>query len=213
MSDIQQKAKRRGPGVAGYIVGAVVLIGAAAALYVISPRFIKPAAPVAASAASGELKSLATGSMAALSTVSAGKPAPDTVFIDATDHPMHLADLKGKLLVVNLWATWCAPCIKEMPSLAKLQAAYPDRIVVVPISMDKTADREKARAFMAQNTPLPFYEDEKSAMAFELSPPAEGFPTTVIYDAAGHEKARLADGADWTTPEARALFDTLLKGG
>ena len=214
MSDIQTeegvKAKRRGPGAVGYILGAVVLIGAAAALYVITPRFIKPAA---SSAGGGALKSLASGGVSALTTASAGKPAPDTVFIAADDRPMHLADLKGKILVVNLWATWCGPCVKEMPSLAKLQSAYAGRILVAPISMDKAADREKARAVMAQNAPLPFYEDVKSAMAFALTPPAEGFPTTVIYDATGHEKARIADGVDWNAPEARAVIDALLKGG
>ena len=52
-----------------------------------------------------------------------------------------------------------------------------------------------------------------SAAILALSPPAQGFPTTVIYDASGHEKARLADGADWTSPEAHAVFDTLLKAG
>jgi thiol-disulfide isomerase/thioredoxin len=214
MSDIQdkqtagqegRKAKRRGPGPLLYAIAGLVVIGAAAALYVIAPHVGKPAA-------GSSLKTFAHGDLANLTTASAGQAAPDTVFIDAGGRPMHLSDLKGHVLVVNLWATWCGPCVKEMPALAKLQADYPGRILVVPVSMDKADDREKARAFIAQNSPLPFYEDEKSAMAFALSPPAEGFPTTVIYDASGHEKARLADGADWTGADAHALIDAVLKG-
>jgi len=214
MSDIQagqktgqagQKAKRRGPWPWIIVVLGLAVIGAAGALYVLRPSVTK-------SASGTDLKSLAHGDLANLTTASAGQPAPDTVFIDAADHPKHLADFKGHILVVNLWATWCGPCVKEMPALAKLQADYPGKILVLPISMDKADDREKARAFIAENSPLPFYEDEKSAMAFALSPPAEGFPTTVIYDAAGHERARLADGADWTGAEAHALIDAVLKG-
>jgi thiol-disulfide isomerase/thioredoxin len=207
MSDIQegQKAKRRGPGALTFAVLGLAVIGAAAALYVMRPPVIK-------SAPGSDLKSFARGDLANLTTASAGQLEPDTVFVDANDHPMHLSDLKGHILVVNLWATWCGPCIKEMPALARLQAAYPGKILVAPISMDKAGDREKARAFIAQNAPLPFYEDEKSAMAFALTPPAEGFPTTVIYDATGHERARLADGADWTSADAHALIDGVLKG-
>jgi thiol-disulfide isomerase/thioredoxin len=212
MSDIHeeqgqagQKAKRRGPGPWIFVILGLAVIGAAAALYVTHT-------PVTKSASGSDLKSLAHGDLANLTTVSAGAAEPDTVFIDGADHPMHLSDFKGHVLVVNLWATWCGPCVKEMPALAKLQSDYPGKILVLPISMDKVDDREKARAFIAQNAPLPFYQDEKTAMAFALTPPAQGFPTTVIYDAAGHEKARMADGADWTGADAHALIDSVLKG-
>jgi thiol-disulfide isomerase/thioredoxin len=208
MGDIQQGLKttgsRRGP--LTYVLWGLALIGLAAALYVIADRFIKPGP-------GGDLKAVAHGDMAGLSVASAGAAAPGTVFIDADGRPVHLADLKGHVLVVNLWATWCGPCVKEMPSLAKLQAAYAGKLVVVPISMDRAADREKARAFMAEHAPLPFYQDQSSALAFALSPPAEGFPTTVLYDAGGHEKARLSSDADWSGADAHAVVDALLRGG
>jgi hypothetical protein len=77
--------------------------------------------------------------------------------------------------------------------------------------MDVLRDREKARAFIAEHPPLDFYQDPKYALAFALDPPAEGFPTTVIYDAKGHERARLSGGADWSGPDAHAVIDALLK--
>ncbi|MEI9965493.1 MAG: TlpA disulfide reductase family protein [Caulobacteraceae bacterium] len=114
-------------------------------------------------------------------------------------------------MLVNLWATWCAPCVKEMPTLAQLQSAYAGKPVkVMAVSLDKgDADIAKARAFIADKPPLAFYHGDY-ALAFALNPPAEGLPTTIIYDRTGQERARLSGGADWSTPEARAVIDRLL---
>ena len=97
--------------------------------------------------------------------------------------------------------------------MAKLQAAYPGKVMVVPVAEDRAEDRDKARDFIAQYGPLPFYQDPKLGLTFALTPPAEGLPTTLIYDKTGHERARLAGGADWNSPEARAVVEALLKGG
>jgi thiol-disulfide isomerase/thioredoxin len=156
------------------------------------------------------LKSLARGQMAQLQVSAAGPAAPDTPILDPAGHVLRLDQLKGPVRIVNLWATWCAPCVREMPTLARLQTAYGGRIVVVAISMDGLADRAKARAFIAEHSPLGFYQDPQAALAFALSPPAEGFPTTLIYDERGRERARLAGPADWNSPDARAVIDFLL---
>jgi thiol-disulfide isomerase/thioredoxin len=115
------------------------------------------------------------------------------------------------VVVVNLWATWCAPCVKEMPTLAKLQEAYAGKPVkVMAISLDKgQPDIDKARAFIADKAPLVFYHGDYG-LAFSVDPPTEGLPTTLIYDRSGHERARLTGGADWSTPEARAVLDRVL---
>jgi thiol-disulfide isomerase/thioredoxin len=181
---------------------AVAVVVAAAGLYVIGHGFIKPAAPV----------TVAQGDMAALTKAYAGTPEPATAFLDADGKSVTLAAFKGRPVLVNLWATWCAPCRKEMPSLAALKAAYGDRLVIIPVSMDKAPDREKARAFIAANAPLPFYEDEALAMPYDIKPPVEGFPTTVLYDAAGKEVARIPQDHDWSGPAAHRLVDALLKG-
>jgi thiol-disulfide isomerase/thioredoxin len=197
----QTTGAKRGP--LTYALWGVALIGAAVVLYVIIHALIKPAGGV-------NFKVLAHGEMAKLVAASTPTAAPATPFIDAQGRSVHLADLKAPLVVLNLWATWCAPCVREMPTLAKLQAAYPGRILVAAVSMDRADDREKARAFIAKYPPLAFYQDTKLALPFAVSPPAEGFPTTIIYDRLGRERARLSGGADWAGPDARAVFDALL---
>lgn len=187
-----------------YVPWGAALIGVAAVLYVIVGAIIKPGG------APPDLKSLARGEMAKLVVADKANPAPTTPILDPDGKTITLADLKAPVVVVNLWATWCAPCVKEMPTLARLQAAYPGRVIVAAVSMDRAADREKARAFIAEHGPLTFYQDPKYALAFALDPPAEGFPTTVIYDASGRERARLSGGADWNGPDARAVVEALL---
>ena len=208
MSDTPEGQKaggpRPGPVTIGLWVAAVVV--AAAALYVIVHLSIKPGAP------GGGPGRAPTGDMASLSKAYAGTPEPLTPILDAGGKTVTLAAFKGKPVIVNLWATWCPPCRKEMPSLARLQAAYGDKVLVIPVSMDKAPDREKARAFIAANAPLPFYEDEALAMPYDVKPPVEGFPTTVLFDAQGREVARVPMDHDWNSPAAHAVVDALLKG-
>jgi thiol-disulfide isomerase/thioredoxin len=206
MNDVRAAQRKSRPGLLAYGLWGVALLGAAAVLYVIVASLIKPGAgPV-------DLKTLAHGEMAKLLVVDKGAPPPATPILDAEGHTVILADLKAPVVVVNLWATWCGPCVQEMPTLAKLQAAYPGRVLVAPVSMDRLEDREKARAFIAEHGPLAFYQDPKYALAFALDPPATGFPTTIIYDAKGHERARLSGGADWNSADARAVVEALLSG-
>jgi thiol-disulfide isomerase/thioredoxin len=205
MNDVQHKQSKAGGGLGllGVALWGFGLIGVAAVLYVIGAAVIHPAA-------SANLQALAHGQMAKLEFPKAEASAPTTPFLDEKGRSLTLADLQAPVRVINLWATWCAPCVREMPTLAKLQAAYPGHVLVAAISMDKIEDREKARAFIADHPPLRFFQDPKTALAFALQPPADGFPTTVIYDRAGHERARLAGDADWNSPEARAIIEALL---
>lgn len=204
MTDIHEGSTkslgRRGPW--SYALWAGALVGAGVLLYIII-SVLKPGGH-------GSLQSLATGDMAKLSVAVAGAPEPTTPFIDPQGREIHLADLKAPVVVVNLWATWCAPCVREMPTLAKLQAAYAGKIIVAPISMDKDELRERARAFIGEHPPLVFYQDPKLALPFAVSPAVEGFPTTIIYGRDGREKARLSGPADWDGPQARAVIDALL---
>jgi thiol-disulfide isomerase/thioredoxin len=204
MSDIHEgpKGKLSGRGPWSYAPWAAALIGVAVVLYIIV-AVLKPGAQ-------GSLQSLARGEMAKLIVAKNGAPEPATPFLDPRGHEAHLSDIKTPLLVVNLWATWCAPCVREMPTLAKLQAAYPGRLTVAAISMDKDELRERARAFIGEHPPLVFYQDPKLALPFAVSPAVEGFPTTIIYGRDGRERARLSGPADWSGPEARAVVDALL---
>ncbi|QUD86928.1 TlpA family protein disulfide reductase [Phenylobacterium montanum] len=210
MSEVQTKAAGAKPrrDWITYALWGLSLVGVAAVLYVIVGALGKPKTEAAT-----DLKSLAHGEMAKLVVASDGKPAPDAAFVDGQGRAVHVSDFKAPVVIVNLWATWCAPCRQEMPALAKLQAAYPGKVIIVPVAEDKAEDKAKAQDFIGQYAPLPFYQDPKLGMSFALNPPAEGLPTTVIYDKTGRERARLSGGADWNSPDARAIVEALLKGG
>jgi len=184
-------------------ITAALFVGAASALYVIASAGLKPA---------GEpgLQSLARGGMEKLSSTEP-RPPPAKGFVDAEGATVRIADFQGEVLVVNLWATWCAPCKIEMPTLAALQTAYEGRPVrVMAISIDRPGETEAAKAFIAENAPLDFYQDSSLELPYAFDPYVVGFPTTVVYDRSGMERARLVGEADWSTAEAKAVVDHLL---
>jgi len=202
MSEVQA-AKRR-PDIVRWALGVAVLIGAAAVLYVIGAASFKPKPPA-------DLSDLRTGTLQKLMVVKTPAPAPDVVFTDAAGKNLTLADFKGQVVLLNVWASWCAPCKEEMPTLAKLQGAYAAQPVkVVTLSVDTDAALPKAREMIAANPPLALYRDPAFKMAFSLQPALKGFPTTVIFDRKGREVARLEGAADWSSPQARALVERLL---
>jgi thiol-disulfide isomerase/thioredoxin len=192
------------------IVAVVVLLGllyAAIGLFSKARRHEtgpEAGAPAASSAAAGPA---AVGKIVMLDPPAAAPAAP---FDGPDGKPQTVANLKGKVVVLNLWATWCAPCVKEMPTLAALQAAYAGKdVVVAPLSFDAGADVAKAKAFIAGHRPLDFRHAEVS-WAYGLNPPEANFPTTLIFDRQGRERAKVLGGLDWTGPQAKALIDRLL---
>ena len=141
----------------------------------------------------------------------AAVPAPDLPITGPDGKPMKIADLKGKVVVLNLWATWCAPCKVEMPTLAKLQAAYQTQPVqVVALSADAPDKTGEAKAFIAKNAPLKPYLSGGSTILFKFQPNVAGLPSTIIYDKKGVERARISGDADWNSKEARAIVERLL---
>jgi thiol-disulfide isomerase/thioredoxin len=186
-----------------YALWGAAAIGLAVILYVIAALLIKHGGPT-------DLNSLAAGAMKDLKATAAGSPPPKEPILGPNGQSTDLTQLKAPVVVVNLWATWCAPCVTEMPTLAKLQAAFPGKILVIPVSMDTAKDSDKARAFIAQYPPLPFYQDPKAAMVFTVTPPAEGLPTTILYGHGGRERARVSGAADWSGADAHAVIQALL---
>ncbi|MDB5454888.1 MAG: Redoxin domain protein [Caulobacter sp.] len=204
MSEVQSEKSGPKTGWLKWAVGAVVMIGLVGAVYVIAQATFKPAGVA-------DLKEFQMGTLAKLEVPATPRPAPTVVFTDAGGKSLTIADFKGQVVVMNLWATWCAPCKKEMPTLAKLQAAYMTQpFKVLPISVDRDSDLDVAQSDMAKNSPLQLYRDPGYKMSFGLDPKAEGFPTTVIFDRQGRERARLSGDADWSSPEARGLVERLL---
>ena len=188
--------------------GSLLATGAfavAAVLYVMLSGCSKPASDV---------KSLAVGPMAKL--VTPDKPAiePDIGFTGPDGKVMKLADLKGQVVVVNFWATWCGPCKEEMPSLAKLGKDYAEKgVKVVAISVDSLKDGSAAKDFLKTHGGLAFYNDPEYRVVFGLTPRPDGIPTTVIYDKTGKEQGRLSGGADWSTDQAKKIMDAVLAKG
>ena len=200
-------SKTAGIAIAGAL--AVGMIVGAGLLYANRDAFFKAATPEPA--AKSELARFATGSLTRLETPKATPMAPAYVFKNRDGAEVTFAQFRGKVAVVNLWAMWCAPCRTEMPTLARLDEAYPDsELMVLPINVDATPDGlADARSFIDVHEPLPLYSDMKFQLPFEL--PGEGkMPQTVLLDRKGRIRASFSGEADWASPEARALIDALL---
>ena len=139
----------------------------------------------------------------------AGSAAPATLFEDPAGEPASIADFKGKPVLLNLWATWCGPCVIEMPSLDKL-AASNAKLEVLAVSQDMNG-KEKVTAFFAKHkfSALEPYLDSELAMMGSLK--VDTLPTTILYDADGREVWRMTGMEEWTGPRASALITEALK--
>jgi len=202
MSDTPQPSRpRRTP--LRWAILALLLIGAGGVVYVIGASLVQPAGD--------GLDRFTRGSLQKMVTPQAPGPAMSGAFVDADGRAARVADFRGAVTVVNLWATWCAPCRTEMPTLATLQRAYADRgLRVVAISLDRRMEEAAARRFIADNAPLGFFHDPVMATYNSIAPRPLGLPVTLIYDARGRERARLVGDGEWDSPEARGLIEALL---
>lgn len=121
---------------------------------------------------------------------------PEIAFQDRNGETVTLADFKGKTVVLNLWATWCAPCVTEMPDLNTLQERLKGKgVEIVTVSMDRSI--EKAQAFYKKTgiDALPLYWDSTRSLGFDLG--FNGLPATIIVNTNGQEIARVSGPLDW----------------
>ncbi|WP_341631315.1 TlpA family protein disulfide reductase [Sphingomonas agri] len=133
-----------------------------------------------------------------------GKASPAATFTDAAGKPAQISDFKGKPVLVNLWASWCAPCVKELPTLDQL--ARSGRIQVLAVSQD-SGPHASVVAFLRahQISTLEPYQDEKMALSGALGPDTV-LPTSILIDAGGREVWRYVGDLDWTSPQAAKLL-------
>jgi thiol-disulfide isomerase/thioredoxin len=134
----------------------------------------------------------------------------DVTFNDKAGQAVGLDQFAGKVVLLNLWATWCAPCRKEMPDLDRLQADLGgDRFEVVAVSLDR-GSADKARAFLNEIgvKRLRFFHDPEAKLGFKLM--AIGMPTTLLIDPEGREIGRLVGPAEWHSEDAKKLIRSVL---
>lgn len=134
----------------------------------------------------------------------AGRPAPEAAFTGPDDASVTLASFRGKPLLVNLWATWCAPCVAEMPTLDKLAGSQQDELTVVAVAQDlqgaAVVDPWFQRAGLS--TLQPYLDPENGLLDAYNS----ALPTSILYDAKGREIWRVVGAIDWQGDEAKALL-------
>lgn len=138
-----------------------------------------------------------------------GPAVPDITFLTADGATQTLKDYAGKGIVLNFWATWCVPCVKEMPDLAKLAALVKgSNVVVLPLSSDRGGAPVVQRFYDEKGIKdLPILLDPRSAAVHAVG--ARGLPTTLLIDASGHERARLEGAVEWTDEAAVAAVKAL----
>lgn len=150
------------------------------------------------------LQALATGAMEAFKVTAPPEPVPTLEIVDGDGKPRPLSGWQGRVVLLNLWATWCAPCLEELPALDKLKADLGgEGFDLVALNIDKTPDR--ARKFLTDNgiKSLEFLRDP-TTKAFAVVK-THGMPTTLLIDARGRELGRLVGPAKWDSAEAKAL--------
>ncbi|MBD3679703.1 MAG: TlpA family protein disulfide reductase [Rhodobacteraceae bacterium] len=158
------------------------------------------------------LEALREGTMKKLVFHTEPQPVPEAIFVDAEGSPVDLAEYHGKYVLLNFWATWCAPCRAEMPSLAALQAELGgDGFAVVTVATGRNSVAGIRRFFEETGvTNLPQYRDPNGAVAREMG--VLGLPITVLLDPEGQEIARLRGDAEWDSESAKAIISALLVG-
>jgi thiol-disulfide isomerase/thioredoxin len=162
-----------------------------------------------------KLMPLVQGEVAAVTMATTGLRLPDLTFQDAGGNPKKLSDWRGRTVLLNLWATWCVPCRKEMPALEALQSKLGGRdFEVVAVNID-TRDPEKPKNFYKETNlnRLGFFSDHRAQIFQELKGigRALGMPTSVLVDGQGCEIGTIAGPAEWGSEDAIKLLKAATK--
>jgi thiol-disulfide isomerase/thioredoxin len=188
------------------LIVALALIAAALGVYLKGEGDGKVGTSSPPPAQGGVSRALATGDMTAFVVKGERKPVPEISFTAENGTSLSLGQWKGRVVLVNLWATWCAPCRKEMPTLAALQSEMGSKdFEVVAISVDRKGFEASAK-FLGEvgATALKLYADPSTDALTKLQ--AVGLPASILIDRQGREIGRLLGPAEWNSPDAKALI-------
>ncbi len=182
------------------LAGIALSAGIAAGVLFAGPARDRASSPVASAKDSVSAKFIRPSS---------ASPIGDLVFADASGQARRLSEWRGRTVILNLWATWCAPCKTEMPSLDRLQEKLAGRnVAVVALSTDRTGLKEPASFFASQGIRhLELFNDQPGEATTRLR--AAGLPTTIILDGNGQEIARLVGPAEWDSPEVISQIEAM----
>ncbi len=200
----------------GLMIAALAAVLGFAAVYVtMGPRDNASSPPVAAENAATAAEPGKAGpksdTMAAFVTKKVPEALPDITFTDGAGKEVKLSDFKGRTVLLNLWATWCAPCREEMPALNRLQQELgSDAFEVVALSLDRQGlDASKKFLEDVKATSLKLYVDATAKQGTVLK--LVGMPTTILINKDGLEVGRLAGPAEWDSADAKALIAAAMK--
>jgi thiol-disulfide isomerase/thioredoxin len=147
----------------------------------------------------------ADGFAGKIDTSHKGSAMPTMTVTDPSGAKLGIASLKGKPVLINLWATWCAPCVKEMPTLDALAARQAGHLAVVTVSQDSGSPQKVAATLSSHHFDhLHPWLDPENTLAFFYN--AGDLPTSVLYDAQGREVWRMAGAHDWSATDSDALI-------
>ncbi|MDQ0396176.1 thiol-disulfide isomerase/thioredoxin [Labrys monachus] len=197
------------------MIGAAVVAGVVAGVAAIygtkdGSRNQESAACPGSAAVAAKMDPLAKGQIAALNVSAAPQPLPPISFQRADGTSMSLADFKGRTVLLNLWATWCVPCRREMPALNKLEGDLGGKdFEVVAVNID-TRNADRVAAFLDDNKidRLARYADPSTGILQSLKDEGlgQGLPTSVVIDRQGCRLAAMAGPAEWASDEAKAVI-------
>ncbi len=160
----------------------------------------------------GGLSSYARGEMRAFTSMDSPPPQPDLAFTDPGGNEIRLSDYRGQVILVNFWATWCAPCVEEMPALNRLQQEMGgEDFQVVTISLDRSMDEVVDFFERFDLADLPIIHDGTMSSYTRIQTP--GLPTSILYDRQGREIGRLTAPAEWDSEDAMRLIQAAINRG